>query len=243
MTGPPSTDLRRSLSGIPRLHLVTDDDVLGDPGFPAVARSVLEAGGPGLALHLRGPHRGGRFIYEMARTLADAAGGTGALLVVNDRVDVLLATDLTAVHLGRRSLDPATVRGLVGPDVLIGCSTHDAEEVTAGVAGGVDYLVFGNVYATPSHPGREGVGAKGLEGAVTAAGDTPLLAIGGVIPRRAEEVRGIGAFGVAVMRGIWDAPDPAHAVNEYISALGDGAVADDTASRPTIGRPQGERDE
>lgn len=243
MTGSSSTDLRRSSSGIPRFHVVTDDDVLGDPGFPAVARTVLEAGGPGLALHLRGPHRGGRFIYEMARTLADAVEGTGALLVVNDRVDVLLATDLTAVHLGGRSLDPATVRGLVGPDVLIGCSTHDAEEVEAGVAGGADYLAFGNVYATPSHPGRDGVGAKGLEGAVAAAGDTPLLAIGGVTPRRTEEVRGIGAFGVAVMRGVWDAPDPAHAVREYISALGEGAEADSTAGRPTTVRPQAQRDE
>ncbi len=243
MTGPLSTDLRHSSSELPRLHVVTDDAILADSGFPAAARVVMEAGGPALALHLRGPRSGGRLVHGMARSLADAAGETGALLVVNDRVDVALATDLRAVHLGGRSLDPVTVRRVVGPAVLIGCSIHDAEEVTAGVGASVDYLVFGNVYATPSHPGRDGAGATGLEGAVAAAGDTPLLAIGGVTPRRAVDVRGIGAFGVAVMRGVWDAPGPADAVNEYISALGDGAVADDTASRPTTGRPTAERDE
>lgn len=239
----PSTDLRRHSNAVPRLHVVTDDDVLGEPGFPAAARRVMEAGGPALALHLRGPHSGGRFIHEMAGALADAAGEAGALLVVNDRVDVLLATELTAVHLGGRSLDPATVRRLAGPDVLIGCSTHDGGEVAAAVGTGGDYLFFGNVYATPSHPGRDGAGTAGLEQAVTAAGRTPLLAIGGITPRRTEEVRGIGAFGVAVMRGVWDAPTPADAVNEYLSALGDGAVADTTSSRSTTGRPTAERDE
>ncbi|MDX1494426.1 MAG: thiamine phosphate synthase [Longimicrobiales bacterium] len=202
---------------IPRLHVVTDDEVLGRPDFPEMAAAVVDAGGEEVALHVRGPHTAGRTVYTMVTALREAASAAGALLVVNDRIDVALATGLGAVHLGARSLAPAEARRLLGDDVLIGRSIHDEE---AAVAARADWLFFGHVFATPSHPGTPGRGPEALARAVGAAAGVPVVAIGGVDPSRVSEVTAKGAYGVAALRGVWDASDPAGAVRDYISALG-----------------------
>lgn len=206
---------------VPRLHVVTDDRVLGRPDFPGMAAAVLVAGAGGVALHVRGPHASGRAVYELMSELRETAGTTGALLVVNDRVDVALAVGLDAVHLGGRSLPVAEARRLLGDEVLLGRSAHDDREVAHSVADGADFVLFGHVYATPSHAGREGRGVEALAHAVEVAAGRPLVAIGGVDVSRVAEVRAAGAYGVAALRGVWDAAEPGSAVRDYISALGD----------------------
>ncbi|MDX1648137.1 MAG: thiamine phosphate synthase [Longimicrobiales bacterium] len=204
---------------LPRLHLVTDDELLGRTSFVETASAVLRAGGASLALHLRGPRSSGRRMYELARSLGSVARDAGALLAVNDRIDVVLAAGLGAVHLGERSLDVLDTRRLVGPELLIGRSTHDLETTEAASRDGADFLFFGTVFSTPSHPGRDGAGTSALSRAVVSAGDVPLLAIGGISRERIPQVRTSGAYGVAVMRGIWHAADPALATTMYISGL------------------------
>lgn len=159
-------------------------------------------------------------VYRVVSRLLDVAHGTGSVVVVNDRIDVALAAGAGAVHLGERSLATATARRLVGSRALIGRSTHGPADVRREVRAGVDYLFFGNVWATPSHPGREGAGRTGLRDAVEAADAVPIFAIGGVDVGRVPGVIDAGVRGVAVVRGVWDASDPAEAVSEYISALG-----------------------
>lgn len=187
----------------------------------------MEVGGPSVALHVRGPHTDGAVVYQTCAGLVDIARTTGALLTVNDRIDVaigLLRTPEMAPvggHLGQRSLPLEAARGLVGPQMLLGCSAHDGEEVAEAVAGGADYLFFGHVYPTPSHADQHAVGPGGLEAAVQAAGSVPVMAIGGLEPRRVAEVVGAGAHGIATLRGIWDAPAPKRATRDYISALAD----------------------
>ena len=204
---------------LPALHLVTDDDVLAAPGFPDRAREAMTAGGDVVALHLRGPRSGGRRLHDLAVELEEAAQGTGSLLVVNDRVDVALAVGLDAVHLGGRSLSVAEARRLLGDRVLVGRSTHDAPEARAAASEGADYVFYGHVYETPSHPDREGRGRDGLAEAVKET-VRPVVAIGGISPERVEEVKGAGAAGVAVLGGVWRVRSPGEAVSEYISALG-----------------------
>ncbi|HEX2203470.1 MAG TPA: thiamine phosphate synthase, partial [Longimicrobium sp.] len=169
---------------------------------------------------VRGPRRwsatsGGR-LYELAGELVLRAMDAGALLIVNDRVDVALAAGADGVQLGARSLALDDAAALLGDAPLIGVSTHVPEEGYDAVEGGADFLVVGHVYETPSHPGREGAGTALVEGMALLG--VPVVAIGGVTPERVAEVRGAGAAGVAAIRGVWDAPDPARAVRRYLDA-------------------------
>lgn len=204
---------------LPRLHAVTDDATLARPGFPARARAVLAAGGPDVALHLRGPHAGGRLLWELASSLARAANDNGALFVVNDRVDVALAAGAGGVQLGRRSMAPLDVRQLLGTDAVIGSSVGTADGARAALGAGADFLLAGSVFATATHPGREGMGMVGL--AEIAGLGAPTVAIGGMTPERVAEARAAGARGVAAIRAVWDAADPAAAVARFLEAWKD----------------------
>lgn len=217
---------------VPRLHLVTDDDVLAAADFADVAGALMDAAGrdgtrqAGLALHVRGPNTSGRRLHELTSSLAERARAAGILLVVNDRVDVALTDGASAVHLGRRSLPVAEARRLLGAGARVGVSTHTPAEVTEAATEGADWIFAGTIYPSHSHPGRRGCGAEGLQAAVAGAGGVPVLAIGGVTSRRVAEVMAVGAWGVAVIRGVWAASDPVEAMKEYLEALAAGGGAD-----------------
>ncbi|MFL5385352.1 MAG: thiamine phosphate synthase [Longimicrobiaceae bacterium] len=200
---------------IPLLHAVTDDAVVARAGFAERAEEVLAAGGSRLALHLRAHAASGRALHGLAARLAARAGETGSLLLVNDRVDVALAAGAHGVQLGRRSLSVADARRL-GGGMLLGASVHAVEEGGEAAEAGADFLVAGAVYPTATHPGRAGAGLRLIE-SVAALG-LPVIAIGGVTPERAGELRRAGAMGMAAIRGVWDAPSPADAVQRYIDA-------------------------
>ena len=206
---------------IPRLHLITDDGILGRPTFPLVAREILDLAGTSLALHLRGPRSSGRLLHSLALELRDPARNRGSLLLVNDRVDVARALGLPGVHLGQRSLPLPSARKILGSGALLGASVHGPPEARRARDDGADYLVVGTLYPTASHPGRPGAGPGLLQevGALTAL---PLLAIGGITPERVERVLRAGAHGVAVRGGIWDAADPREATRVYLKRLGAG---------------------
>jgi thiamine-phosphate pyrophosphorylase len=199
---------------IPPLHVVTDDAVAGRADFLDVARQVAEAGGVDLALHLRAPRASGRQVFDLAAVLRSMTADAGALLIVNDRVDVALAADADGVQVGGRGLEPADARRLIGPDRLLGVSIHSAQEARAARDGGASYLLVGTIWETASHPDRRGAGIE-LIRQIAALG-IPTIAIGGVTAERAAEARDAGSAGVAAIRGVWDAPDPAAAVSGYL---------------------------
>lgn len=200
---------------IPPLHVVTDDAVVAREDFLRVAGRIILAGGPLLAFHLRAPRASGRRIYEFATALRAATADTGALLIINDRVDVAVAAAAHGAQAGSRGLRGADARRLLGADGLLGVSVHSADEARAARAEGADFVLAGTIWETASHPDRRGAGA-GLIREVAAHG-IHTIAIGGVTPERAAQARDAGAAGVAVIRGVWDAPDPAAAVNEYLT--------------------------
>jgi thiamine-phosphate diphosphorylase len=123
------------------------------------------------------------------------------------------------VHLGQRSLGVAEVRRLAGPDLLIGVSVHSMAEVTEAVAGGVEYLTFGHVYPTRSHPDEPGRGIALLAEVVAAVAPVPVIAMGGITPERVPDVLRAGATGVAVMRSILNTDDVAAATKSFIDAI------------------------
>lgn len=222
---------RRPERALPRLHVVTDDETLSRAGWVRTARAVLEAGAERLALHLRGPGASGARLYELTRALLPGAVEVGALLLVNDRVDVALAAGADGAHLGRRSLGIASTRRILGDESWIGVSTHAPDEVAGAAGEGADFVFVGTVYPTPSHPGRRGGGAEAVRAAARVAEGVPVMAIGGVALDRVAEVLEAGAHGIAVIRGVWDAGDPVDAVMRYLEVLArteSGARSDDT---------------
>lgn len=227
--------MSRGAGPLAGLHVVTDDEVLARDGWSATAVSVLEAGGPALALQLRGPRSSGSVLFGCVRALLPHARRVGALLTVNDRVDVALAAGTDAVHLGQRSLPVAEARRLLGPAACIGASCQAGPCALAALSEGADYAFAGNVFGTPSHPGRVGLGPTGFNVVAATARPLPVLAIGGIEVAGVASLVEAGAYGVAVLRGVWDAPEPASAVNEYISSLA-------RALEPSA-RPPGDRDE
>ena len=146
---------------------------------------------------------------EMARRVTRAAG---ALLIIDDRIDVALAVDADGVHLGQRDLPVERARRLVErleQRLLIGVSTHNPAEIGAALAGGADYLGFGPVYPTTTKGNPDPVqGLAGLAAAVTQAGEVPVVAIGGITPERAAEVARTGAAAACAIGAVTGASDP-----------------------------------
>jgi thiamine-phosphate pyrophosphorylase len=155
-----------------------------------------------------------------AEVFADAARRHGALWAVNDRVDLALATGADIVHLGQDDLPVPVARRILGPQPLIGRSTHAEAEVTAAaVEPGVDYFCVGPTWPTPTKPGRPAPGLGLLRHAAGLHTDRPWFAIGGIDEQRLDDVLAAGARRVVVVRAITEAGDPEAAARSLRTRL------------------------
>ena len=191
------------------VYLVTDRAQTNGRPLLDVVTAALRGGVGAVQLRERGLET--RALLELAIALRQATRAAGAALLINDRIDVALACDADGVHLPGHSFAVADARALLGPRRLIGVSTHHPDEVAAAAAAGADFAVFGPIFATPS---KATYGApQGLDALARArrAAALPLFAIGGVDADTAAAVRDAGADGVAVIRAVLAAPDPAAA--------------------------------
>lgn len=196
------------MNPFPVVHVITDDDILRSPDFLTRAAAVLAALGPRGALHLRGHQTTGRALYDFAVALAPRASRVGALLVINDRVDIALAVGAGSVQVGERSFRVEDVRR-VAPGLRVGESVHSASPTRA------DWVIAGHVFDTPSHAGEKPRGVAFVRAVVERAG-VPVIAVGGVKIADVEALQRAGAYGVAIIRGIWHAADSAQAVRDYL---------------------------
>jgi thiamine-phosphate pyrophosphorylase len=144
-------------------------------------------------------------IVEAGRRFHSVCSRHGALFILNDRADLVRVTGADGVHVGQDDLPVERARALVGPDRLVGLSTHTPAQVEA--AEGADYIGVGPVHETPTKPGRRAVG---LELVRYAAGHArvPFFAIGGIHPGNAERVIAAGTERIAVVRALTEADDP-----------------------------------
>lgn len=195
-----------------RLYLITDRrQAAGGDLLKAVARAV--AGGV-QAVQLREKDLGAGELLELARRLREITARHGAKLLINDRVDIVLAADADGVHLGVASLPPQEARRILGSHRLIGCSTHGTEQLAAATAGGADFVTFGPVFATPSKaPYGPPLGIDALRRAC-ASTQLPVFGIGGIGRRNTGEVVAAGSYGVAAISAVVAADDPAAAAAE-----------------------------
>jgi thiamine-phosphate pyrophosphorylase len=158
-------------------------------------------------------------LAALCRRLRAPTRERGALLIVNDRVDVALATAADAVQRTGTSLPVDDIRAIAGTRLSVGASVHSLEDAIEAETKGADWLVFGPVYDTPS---KRPYGApQGLDALAKVTGRVrvPVIAIGGITPTRVREVRAAGAHGVAAITAILTAPSPGDAVRRFLEAL------------------------
>jgi thiamine-phosphate pyrophosphorylase len=194
-----------------RLYLVTSPH----PNLLEIVEASLRGG---LRLvQLREKENEGRAIFELACKLRDLCNRYDALLIINDRVDLALASHADGVHLGQDDLPIAEARKLLGPNRLIGQSTHNPAEAAQSLLDRADYVGIGPVFETPTKPGRIAVGFD----YVAHCRNLPIpgYAIGGIDSENLEDVLKAGAHRVAVVRAIMAAPDPERATAELLEKL------------------------
>lgn len=173
-------------------------------------------------IQLRDKSIDARAEIEALRTLARVATEHDALFAVNDRADVAALVGADVLHLGQGDLPPAQARSLLGPDVLIGRSTHTPEQAEVALGDpDVDYFCTGPVWETPTKPGRPATGTGFVTDTASrvGAGPTPWFAIGGIDAERLTTVVDAGAERIVVVRAVTEAPDPAGAARRLRSLL------------------------
>lgn len=207
-----------SIAEVPLVHAVTSDDTLARADFPEMAERVMAALGARGAVHLRGRLLGGRALHRLAERLVRLQEATGCWVVVNDRVDVALGAGAHGAQLTSRSIRVADARRLAPSGRLgLGASVHRLADAREAALAGADWCVAGHVFPTASHPGDAPRGPSFVR-ELTAAVKLPIVAIGGVRPEHVRVLLAAGAYGVAVIRGIWGAANPERAAADYLSA-------------------------
>lgn len=157
--------------------------------------------------------------YRKATALRQAATQCGALLIVNDRCDLALAVEADGVHLGQDDLPIAYARRLMGPERLIGLSTHSIQQVRDAAGTGPDYIGFGPIFGTATKLDHDPVvGIEGLR-SVRSLTELPIFAIGGITVASAPDIVAAGADGLAVISAVLKAPDVGAAVQAFQRAL------------------------
>lgn len=204
------------------LYVILDPSVCPERSLLNVLKASATAGAK--LFQYRNKNASMKAAYEEALPLRQAARELGVLFIVNDRCDLALAVDADGVHLGQGDLPLNLARKVMGPEKLIGISTHSPEQVQAAIAGGPDYLGFGPIFRPSSKVDHDPVvGVDGLR-VIRALAALPIFAIGGITVESVEEVIRAGADGVAVISAILKAPDIQRAVNDFVSRISGPAV-------------------
>ncbi len=151
--------------------------------------------------------------------LTEVARRHGALVAVNDRADIARAAEADVLHLGQDDLPLAVAREIVGPDTVIGRSTHESGEAARALMEDVDYFCVGPCWPTPTKPGRPAPGLDLVRTVTSMNSDKPWFAIGGIDEQRLGEVLQAGARRIVVVRAITEAADPGAAAQRLSAAL------------------------
>ena len=213
---------------LPRLYAIVDCDIARANGWtvPALARACFDGGAR--LVQVRAKTLAAGELLDVCEQVAADATSCGATIVVNDRADVARLVSGAGVHVGQDDLPPALARAVVGPNAIVGFSTHTVAQVDAALGEPISYLAVGPVFGTRTK--ETGYDAVGLDlvryaaGAVARgrpqAAPTPVVAIGGITLDRARSVIDSGAASVAVISDLFTTGDPAARVAEFVHVLG-----------------------
>ena len=200
-----------------RLLVVTDRHQTNGRPLVPLLQQVLRAAVP--IVQLRERDLSAKELVTLAREVQVVTASNKTHLLINDRIDIALALEGVGVHLRSNSLSVSVARQLLGAQRLLGISVHTVEEAMQVESQGVDYIVLGPIYETPSKKMfGPPLGLHALEKACRLV-RIPIFGIGGVTAVRAHEMRRAGAFGVAVITAILGAVDVESATRELLEAV------------------------
>lgn len=205
-----------------RVYLLATTAVATRPLLEAVEAAL--AGGVSI-VQVREKKMDDAALLALARRLRAVCDAHGALLVVNDRIEVARDAGADGVHLGQEDRPVGEARRILGPSALVGVSTHDAAELDRALADGADYVGVGSVFATATK-GRavpvSGPAALAPLAARAEAAGVPAFAIGGITPANVAEVAAAGFRRVAVSAGVLAAESPRAAAAALLAAFAAG---------------------
>jgi len=215
------------MPSLPPLNAIIDADAAAAHRWsvPDLARAFL-AGGARF-LQVRAKTAGSGWLLAVCDEIVAAARPLGAIVIVNDRADVARLSLADGVHVGQTDLTPLQVRTILGPDVLVGLSTHTPAQIDAATDPPASYVAVGPVFGTGSK--ETGYAPVGLERVRYAAERErrgrrrPVVAIGGITLDRAPDVLAAGATSVAVIGDLFTGGDPEARVRAWVERLGRGA--------------------
>jgi thiamine-phosphate pyrophosphorylase len=206
---------RRRRIDAARLYLVCDSRP-GDRGLEDVLPAAISGGVD--VVQLRDKHLEDGPLAEAAAAAADVCRELGALFILNDRPDIAAQVHADGVHVGQDDMPVAETREIVGPDMLIGLSTHSQPQIDAEEARLADYIGVGPVHETPTKPGRPAVGFELVRYAAAHAA-RPFFAIGGLHAGNLGAALDAGARRAVVLRTIAEAEDPERAARQLRELL------------------------
>ena len=207
--------LIREIRGLklPRVYPLTDVQLSGLSHAEQVR--LLSLGGASL-IQLREKGMPALEFYEQAK----AAQRSGVRLIINDRVDITLAVGAAGVHLGQDDLPPEAARKLLGPQAIIGYSTHNVDQAISATKLPIDYVAIGPIFSTTTKSDTAPVlGLDGLRTVRRAIGEFPLVAIGGITLANARDVIDAGADCVAVISTLLSAANITTATQTLLDRL------------------------
>jgi thiamine-phosphate pyrophosphorylase len=200
-----------------RLYLCTADR----PDLEAFVGACIDGGVD--VVQLREKMLEARPLLRRAEAVAAACAATGVPFILNDRPDLALACGADGVHVGQDDTPPGVARRILGPDAIIGFSTHAPAEWDGAADEEVDYLSAGPVSATPTKPGRPGTGLSYVEYAARSGEPRPWFVTGGVTPETVPALAAAGARRFVVVRYLTESADPAAAARRLRAAIEEAA--------------------
>jgi thiamine-phosphate pyrophosphorylase len=195
-----------------RLYLCT-------PDRPDLAQFVADciAGGVDI-VQLREKHLEARSLMDRARVVRDVCADAAVPFILNDRPDLALGVGADGVHVGQDDAPAGLARRILGPDRIIGLSTHGEDDLTGALGADVSYISAGPVEPTPTKPGRPGTGLDYLRRA-TERSPVPVFVTGGVTPERIPALAAAGARRFVVVRYLTEASEPRQAAQRLREAV------------------------
>ena len=205
---------------IGRLHVITDTELQNRFSHLELARMAISGGAD--TIQFRQKEGSTRKMIESARAIKNLCTNAGTTFIVNDRLDVAIASDSDGVHLGQDDFPIPLAREILGDNKIIGGSAVRLEEAQKCLEEGADYIGFGPVYPTTSKEDAGPVTGLDLMKEVIDKVPLPLIAIGGVNDKNTPEVMRAGAYGIAVISAVCCQRNPEQAARELVRALKDG---------------------
>jgi thiamine-phosphate pyrophosphorylase len=202
---------------LPSLHAIVDVDVCRNAGWAPIdlVRALLDGGARLIQLRAKTMDSGP--FLELAEAAVQLAATAGGHVIVNDRVDIARLSNAAGVHVGQEDLSPAHARAQLGPDAIVGYSTHSVPQIEEALRQPLSYLAVGPIFGTRTKDtGYSAVGLQLVAAAVRLAGELPVVAIGGITLDNARSVFEAGATSVAVISDLISTGDPAERTRSYL---------------------------